>query len=244
MKLISAFLTAFIIALVFTSCIKEKINNDSSCKKDCQRVRLSGQLLDVSTNTGIRNTEIKAHFYQYKSNCFICFGKPVETFANTITDNLGRFTFEIIVDTLAFNGIDHYILEVNAGANNEYILGDEIFFYNSNNNFSNIILKKYRKTTLAVNFKRDSADVFNQYFVRHTFRDITNGQEIDPNREGYVLLKTFASTIEDTTVNIVTAANFWTKVTGRKYSTTSTQSVHSDSVFCSLNGPNSITIKY
>ena len=244
MKLNSGCLTVLLLMLLFTSCIKEKIIDDSSCKKNCQRLRLSGQLLDVSTNTGITNTEIKAHFYQYKSSCFICFGTPMESFAKTITDNSGRFSFEILVDTLAFNGRDHYILLINTAENAQYILGEEKRFYSLNNDFSNIMLTKYKKATLAVNFKRDSSDIFNEYVVRHTFRDITNGQEIDPNRNGFVLIKPYTSSITDTTVNIVTAGNFWTKVIGRKYSTTSTLSIHTDSVFCSINGPNSITIKY
>ena len=244
MKSLTVLQGFLIILMTFASCTKEKISTDSNCKRDCQNVRLSGQLLDVSTNTGISNTEIKAHFYQYKSTCYFCFGTPVETFAKTITDNLGRFSFDIIVDTVALNGSYHYAISVYAAVNYFYLAGNNKTFYNYPNNFSNIILSKFKKTTLAVKFKRDSADNFNQYVVTHTFRDTYSNRIFEPNPSGYVFIKPYSINIADTTVNIVTAANFWTNINSRKFSINSTLSIYSDSVFCTVNGPNNLTVKY
>jgi hypothetical protein len=180
MECIQSYLLNILITTLFSSCIKEDFHNDSSCKRDCQRVRLSGQVLDLSLNTGIRNTEVKASFSQFKSNCFICFGIPIETNATTTTDNIGRFSFDIIVDTIALNGNYHYSLNVYAIANDLYIPGNNKTFYNYPDSFSNIILTKYKKATLTVDFKRDSVDIFNQYDVRQIFRGTYNNKEIEP----------------------------------------------------------------
>ena len=236
------FLIIFLVAVTFCSCKKEKIN-PSDCTAGCKTVRLSGQVLDVSSNIGIANTEVKAHFYQWKSTCFICFGEPVETFATTITDNLGRFSFDIIVDTGVFDQSHHYSLDVYANTNENYISGNSKSFSHYNENFSNITLNKYKKTKLTIKFKRDSSDIFNHYVADYFFRDNINGINIQPtNQADY--MKLFSQNMPDTTIEVNTGANFWTKIKGRKISTTSTISEHTDSIFCNANTINNITIKY
>ncbi len=238
----SLFLIIFLVAVTFCSCKKEKIN-PSDCTAGCKTVRLSGQVLDVSSNEGLRNTEVKAHFYQSKACLFFCFGEPVETFAQTITDDQGRFNVDIIVDTGVFDGAHSYRLNIYANASDNYILGNGISFIHYNENFSNITLTKYKKTKLNIKFKRDSSDIFNHYVADYFFRDNINAINIQPtNQADY--MKLFSQNIPDTTIEVNTGANFWTKVKGRKFSTTSTISENIDSIFCNANTINTITIKY
>ena len=240
-------ITSLIILVFFTlffySCKKEKIN-PSDCTAGCKTVRLNGKVLDVSSNTGIGNAEVKAHFYQWKSSCFICFGEPVETFARTTTDNLGRFNFDIIVDTGVFDQSHHYSLDVYANTNENYISGDSKSFSHYNENFSNITLTKYQKTRLSIKYKRDSLDLFEHYTSVHSFVDSFNNVNIRPvNQLNYI--KYFSQLINDTTVEVITGANIWTKINGKKFSASShIISEHTDSIFCNANTNNSITIKY
>ena len=237
------FLIIFLVAVTFCSCKKEKIN-PSDCTAGCKTVRLSGQVLDVSSNIGIANTEVKAHFYQWKSTCFICFGEPVETFATTITDNLGRFSFDIIVDTGVFDQSHHYSLDVYANTNENYISGNSKSFSHYKENFSNITFTKYQKTKLSIKYKRDSLDLFEHYTSVHTFFDNFNNVNIRPvNQFNYI--KYFTQIINDTTVEVMTGGNIWTKINGKKFSASShIISEHTDSIFCNANTINNITIKY
>ncbi len=237
------FISLVLINLIFCSCKKEKINL-SDCNAACKSVRLSGTVLDVSSNVGIANTAVKAHFYQWKSTCFICFGEPVETFAKTITDNSGRFNFEIIVDTGVFNYTGHYDLDVYANTGENYISGNPISFSNYKEHFTNITLTKYQKTKLSIRYKRDSLDLFEHYTADHTFSDNFNNLNIRPtNQLDYI--KYFSQIISDTTIVVNTGANIWTKINGKKFLASShIISSHIDSVFCSPNVLNNITIKY
>lgn len=236
-------LVLFFVAIALCSCEKEKIN-PSDCTAGCKTVRLSGQVLDVSSNTGIANSEVKAHFYQWKSTCFICFGEPVETFAKTRTDNSGRFNVDIIVDTGVFDQNHHYSLDLCANTNENYISGNSKLFSHYNENFSNITLTKYQKTKLSIKYKRDSLDLFEHYTSVHTFVDNFNNVNIRPvNQLNYI--KYFSQIINDTTVEVITGANIWTKINGKKFQASShIISVHTDSIFCNANTINNITIKY
>ena len=229
--------------LLFYSCKKEKIN-PSDCTGGCKTIRLSGKILDVSSNIGIRNTEVKAHFYQWKSTCFICFGEPVETFAKTTTDNLGRFNINIIVDTSVFDQSHHYSFDVYSNTHENYISGNPKSFSHYKEDFSNIILTKYQKTKLSIKFKRDSLDLFERYMADHTFYDTYNNVNIRPtNQLDY--LRYFSQIMSDTTIEVETGANTWTKINGTKISGSShIISEHVDSVFCNVNTTNFITIKY
>lgn len=229
--------------IVFCSCKKEKIN-PSDCTAGCKNVHLSGKLLDVSSNEGISNTEVQAHFYQWKSTCYFCFGEPVETFAKTKTDIFGNFDIDIIVDAGVFDQSHHYLLNVYANDNDNYFLGNHVSFLNYNESFSNIILTKYKKTKLNIRLKRDSSDIFNLYFADYIFRDNINVVNIEPTNQS-VYRKLFWQTMPDTTVEVNTGANFWTKIIGKKYSASSSIiSENVDSVFCNANTSNNITIKF
>lgn len=230
-------------SLIFYSCEKEKIN-PSDCTAGCKTIRLSGKVLDASSNIGIANAEVRAHFYQWKSTCFICFGEPVETFAKTQTDYLGRFNVDIIVDTGVFDQMHHYSLIVYANTYENYISGNSKSFSHYNDNFSNITLTKYQKTKLSIRFKRDSIDLFDRYIAEHIFVDNLNNVNIrPPNQVNF--FKHFSQIIPDTTLEVVTGANTWTKIFSKKISGSShIISEYADSVFCNANTANNITIKY
>ena len=234
----------FLITILFYSCKKEKIDHDAFRCIGCQTVQLSGRVLDLSSNEGMKNVEVKAHFYQWKSNCFICLGKPLETFAKAISDNNGYFRLNIIVDTIAFNYFNHYSLDLNAAINDNYISGDQISFSDYHQNFSNITIPQYKKTKLNITFKRDSSDIFYSYIVRHTFYDVSNGVNVDPTNQIADIFRPYSTTILDTAVETVTGANFWTKIIGKKFSTTTLINQHVDSIFCIPGTTNNITIKY
>ncbi len=233
----------FILSIVLFSC--EKVNVDPrACTGSCKTVHLSGKVFDVSSNEGIKNTEVYAHFYQRKRTCFYCFGEPVETFAKTTTDDLGRFNFEIIVDADIFDQSHNYTLNVYANTNDNYFSGRYASFDKYEERFSNIILNKYKKTKLTIKFKRDLIDVFDYYVADYFFRDGINGVNIEPtNQADY--MKAFSLTMPDTIIEVNTAANFWTKVNGRKYYTNGLAPTnYTDSVFCNSNTINDITIRY
>ena len=117
----------FILSIMCFSCKKENVD-PRDCTGSCKQVRLTGKVFDVSSNEGIKNVEVNAHFYQWKSTCFICFGVPVETFAKTTTDDLGTFNFDITVDADIFDGNHHYSLNVYANTSNSYISGNYASF--------------------------------------------------------------------------------------------------------------------
>ncbi len=235
--------TIFLLSIIFFSCKKENLD-PRACTGSCKTVILSGKVFDVSSNEGIKNTEVKAHFYQWKSTCFYCFGEPVETFAITTTDDLGRFNFEIIVDAGIFDENHHYTLDVYANANDTYLLGNQVSFSKYEERFLNIVLTKYKKTKLSIKFKRDSADIFDYYVADYVFRDDINGVNIQPtNQADY--MKLFSLTMPDSTINVHTGANLWTKINGRKYYSNGIPPTnYGDSIFCNANAINNITIRY
>jgi hypothetical protein len=229
--------------VIFFSCKKENVD-PRDCNGKCKTVHLSGKVLDVSSNEGLKNTEVNAHFYQWKRTCFYCFGEPVETFAKTTTDDLGRFNFDIIVDADIFDQSHNYILNVYANTNDNYFSGRYASFDKYEESFSNIVLTKYKKTNLSIKFKRDSIDVFDYYVADYIFRDDINGVNIEPtNQADY--MKAFSLTMPDTIIYVNTAANFWTKVNGRKYySNGIAPTNYTDSIFCNANTTNNIIIRY
>ncbi len=227
----------------FYSCEKLEVNS-SDCTAGCKTIHLSGKLVDVSSNEGIKNTEVKAHFYQWKSNCFFCFGEPVETFGKTTTDDQGRFKIAIVVDTGVFIAGYHYALDVYANANDNYILGNQVSFNDYHENFQNITLTKYKKTRLSIKFKRDSADVFYSYVVSHSFFDSINNVSINLTNQNPIFVKAYGSNISDSTVDIYTGANFYAKIISKKFSATSTISTLTDSILCNANTNNNISISY
>jgi hypothetical protein len=232
-----------LLSVIFFSCKKENVD-PRDCTGSCKTVHLSGKVVDVSSNEVFKNAVVKAHFYQWKSTCFICFGVPVETFAETRTDNFGAFNFGIIVDANIFDQSHHYALDVYAYVDDNYILGNDISFNSYQESFSNIILTKYKKTKLTIKFKRDSIDVFDYYVADYIFRDDINGVNIEPtNQADY--MKAFSLTMPDTIIYVNTAANFWTKVNGRKYySNGIAPTNYTDSIFCNANTTNNIIIRY
>ena len=88
---------------------------------------------------------MKAHFYQWKSTSRFRIGEPVETFAKTTTDDMGRLSIDIIVDTGVFDQSHNYDLDVYANANDNYIPGNYVSFSSYQESFSNILLTKLKK---------------------------------------------------------------------------------------------------
>jgi hypothetical protein len=231
----------FITICLAISCKKEIVD---SCNGKCTKVSLNGIVLDASTNTGIKNVEVKASYRKYKSTCYFCFSDPFETFASTRTDDLGRFTFEIDVIKADFNETYKYAVTVYTNASEEYITGNYETFYNYQEAFSNIALIKYKKTKLSIKYKRDSTDLFSSYSAYHTFYDNFNSINIEPNSQNTNFVKLYTQNISDSVVEVFTGANFWTKITGRKFTPQGTIVYKYDSVFCNVNAPNNIVIKY
>ncbi len=244
MKKVRAFLSLIVLSILLCSCKKEKINKADCRGAGCKTMYLNGKVLDASLNEGIRNIEVKAHFYQYKSNCFICIGTPVETTAKTKTDNLGNFKMSIIVDTNLLNGNYHYIVDVYAAVNADYIEGNDSSFYNFAENITNITLRKYKKTKLYISLKRELADTFKTFDVAHYFYDNTNGKIIDPTNQQGDFYKMYSPNIADTNIIVFTGANAKTVIYWRKFISNTNVLYRTDSIFCSANIINNYTIKY
>ncbi len=243
MKITASLLTIFLFTTIFFSCKKENVD-PRVCTGSCKTVRLIGKVFDVSSNEGVKNAEVNAHFYQWKKTCFYCFDEPVETFAKTTTDDFGRFDFGIIVDSEIFKEGKHYSLSVSANTNNYYISGNYVSFDKYEEQFSNIVLKKYKKAKLNIIFKRDSLDAFSSYAAYYSFNDNLNGVTIEPINQTPIFTKLFSLNIPDSSVMTFTGANFWTKIKGSKFSTTGVMTKYIDSIFCNAYTINNITIKY
>lgn len=227
---------------LLVSCNKERINPSDCTGNACKIINISGKVKDMSANLGMKNIDIKAHFYQWKSTCFICLGEPVETFANTISDDLGNFNFNIIVDTGVFNESHHYKLAVHANGVENYLSGSAKYLNKYQDNFSNLLLTKYKKTKLNITFKRDSADTFYSYFSYFKFKDDIANEIIDPIRNPF-FIKPYSNIMQDTTIQILTGENFTTKIIGQKHSYNNILSEKVDSIYCT-NNLNTILIKY
>ena len=241
MRKINFFWFILVTICLAVSCKKEMVD---SCNGKCTKVRLTGIVLDASTNTGIKNLEVKANYRKYKSTCYFCLSDPFETFASTRTDDLGKFNFEIDVIKADFNETYKYAITVYANASEEYITGNYETFYNYKEAFSNIALIKYKKTKLSIKYKRDSTDIFSSYAGYHTFYDNINSRTIEPISQNTNFVKLYTQNISDSDVEVFTGANFWTKITGRKFTPQGTIIYKYDSVFCNLNSDNNIVIKY
>lgn len=233
---------AIYILLACTSCKKESINNSDCRGNICKSVELSGKVVNASTNSGIKNIVVKAHFYQWKSTCIFCLGDPIETFATTYTDNGGFFKFKIVIDPNLLDQNHHYELNIYAATPNNYLSGNTKTFDKYRESFSNLILTKYQKSRLNITFKRNFIDSFYNYLSYFNIKDSINNEIVDPLNNPF-FIKSFSSILPDTTVEIITGENVYTKIIGRKHSYNSVISEKVDSVFCT-GTLNSITIKY
>jgi hypothetical protein len=239
-KINTLYMIAIIISIGSVSCKKV----DTICTGACNTVKLSGIVINQSLNAGLKNVEVKAHFYEWKSSCFFCFGKPLETFASTTTDNLGRFNFDIKIDTGIFKYGNHYALDVYTDLNNDYIRGNNISYNSFGEISQNIILSKYSKTKLTIAYKRDSSDIFSHYLSYQYINDNVNHFNVAVNNGENIFIKNYNPIINDTTIDVFTGANFFTKISGRKVVTSANIIVKEDSIFCGLNTINNIVIKY
>jgi hypothetical protein len=230
-----------------SSCGKINLDLDANankCNGNCTKVRLTGKVVDLSTNQGLKNIEVKAHYGKYKSTCIFCLSDNFETNATTTTDTLGNFNFDIDVIKADFNQTYKYAVTIYSNVNDEYISGNYVSFDKYEPTFSNIVLNKYKKTKLSIKFKRNLVDVFDYYVADYFFRDDINGVNIQPtNQADY--MKSFSLIMPDTIIEVNTGANFWTKINGRKYYSNGIPPTnYVDSIFCNTNTTNTITIKY
>jgi hypothetical protein len=230
-----------------SSCGKINLDLDANankCNGNCTKVRLTGKVVDLSTNQGLKNIEVKAHYGKYKSTCIFCLSDNFETNTTTTTDALGNFNFDIDVVKADFNQTYKYAVTIYSNVNDEYISGNYVSFDKYEPFFSNIVLNKYKKTKLNIKFKRALLDTFSSYVAYHNFYDNINGAIIDPRNQNPDFVKLFSQNITDSIVETYTGANFWTKINSRKFSSTGIISDHTDSIFCNANTTNTITIRY
>ncbi len=244
-KVKSLFCKILFFCTILLGCKKIKINTTNYQEASLITVHLTGKVLNISTNEGIKNTTVQAHWHEYKSSCLLCFIKPLETFTTTKTDNLGNFNIDIKIDTTIFNNPpEHYILDVN-NIDDDYIASNNFSFYQYKSPIINLQFNRYSKTQLKLLLQRDSSDVFKSYDVYHYFFDNINNLFIQPNYQISDFDINYSQVTPYTSLSLTTAANFWTRIYQRKISTSNNiQSYVYDSIYCTTNNLNIITIKY
>jgi hypothetical protein len=213
------------LALFMNSCRR----NMPRCTKNCADVSISGKVSLKTSGAALRNLPVELTWYQ-KYYCIICSSLKV---AKTTTNADGLFTFTATIDTSLFNtyylaarvtyDTSKYIGDPrdHGGFNTNYLLKR---FYNLSALSTPAQFELYPRTSLTIKLHRVLNDDFNYFQVRHGFSNMTF--------------------LGDYSIHTTTSAETYTKVFWTKRSGTSPFIEKSDSILCTMNGPNVIDINY
>lgn len=208
-----------------------------SCKKNycsgnCADIRISGQVVDTSSNQGIADVPIQV-YWEESTFCTSCHTTKV---AESKTNNEGYFNFVITVDKDKFG--DNY-LSINASipsgyihsyGNTERVISSYISQYIIQDDNLRIVM--YPKANLSINLVKNQNDTFNYFDLTYTY---------SPTRIG---IFSQSGTLRDTAFNVQTSANIYTKIEWRKGYGFGQTTTYIDSIKCSSTSPNTFIINY
>jgi len=222
-----------VITATSVSCKKE------TCQGNCANISISGTLIDSSTSRGLAKVPINV-YWQDQGVCYSC---PQIDVLNAKTDNDGNFSFTTSIDTSRFG---RYALYVSAPIPPGYIpdgyLGDPInqenllkeSLSNYTSSFDNIRFILYQKTNLNIQLVRTQNDIFTGFDLDYYY-DFT-----------HLGLYTYTGPppVSVTSFSRATAANVFTKIIWTKGYGFGQTSSFVDSIKCTVNTNNSISIPY
>lgn len=216
----------FILLLVslITSCEKE-------CGDNCAEISITGQVINASNKQGIANVPIQIY---WQESGFGFFNTTLKL-AKTKTNRQGQFKISKIIDKAKF---DSYYLKVEADIPNGFIdnygqnekLTDYISQYQSIND---IRMEIYPEAKLAIKLVKNQNDNFNYFDLNYSYhRPFSAGGFQSSNG------------LSDTTFNVKTAPNVYTRITWRKSYGFGQTPTFVDSILCSSSKENVFIINY
>jgi len=222
---------AFLILLfLIVSCSKEKFEK---CRGNCANVIFSGKAWDSSNRKGLADLPVRV-YWEDAGLCYIC---PEDEIARSKTDAQGNFYLNLSVDSSRFHGNRLYVEVPLPGgyiANGSYngVLATSLGQYVPL--AQNIKFTMYEATNLNIKLQRTQTDNF-IYFELNYLLDYTTGGIYGYNGSAPLPYTDFTR---------VTGANVFTKVSWRKGYGPGMTSTFTDSIKCTVAGPNTIILNY
>lgn len=236
LKAILIVVLAVALGLLITSCRR----NMPRCTKNCVDISISGKVSLKTSGAALQNLPVELTWYQ-KHYCIICSSLKV---SKTTTNADGSFTFNATIDTSLFNtyylaarvtyDTSKYIGDPrdHGGFNTNYLLKR---FYNLATLSSPAQFEFYPRTSLTINLHRVLNDDFNYFQVRHSYNNVLVFGDYSITSQQFA---------KDTAIRTTTSTDSYTKIFWTKRSGTGPFIEKSDSILCTLNGPNVIDINY
>jgi hypothetical protein len=205
------------------------------CESNCYKLNLNGKIIDMTTNKGIQNIQVKMNWSN--PTCILC---SDNTICKNTTDNSGNFKISNSIDTSYFHNDFHLSLFI--PKNNDYIVvpfGNYYSIYTlSDSILKNVTFELYPKVVLKIKTERVLTDTMSTFIVEHYFcKDITYADIINSRGNAGFDYPLNAIHITETSANIKTYIK-WTKSIGNGHIE------HTDSIICQKGKENLYTIRY
>lgn len=210
--------------------------NQPDCTGNCVNVNISGSTFIKTSNTPLPNVAVEVTWVPRRL-CLFCSRLQV---ASGKTNNDGKFNFNAAIDSSFFKD---FSLRVRIPVDTNYFSGkytneeyiEEEFYEFNPNLLQDIKFEFYTKAPLTIRLHRTLSDDFTYFSVDHTFISTLGFSDYT------IYAPKFA---KDTTVNVVTSPNVYTKIHWRKNFISGQYDIQSDSLLCTSNGPNVFDLNY
>ena len=221
---------AAILSLLIVSCTKARIEK---CRANCANIIISGQVWDSSNRKGLAKIPVKV-YWQDAGICYLC---PENVIAVFKTDDQGRFSLDMAIDSSLFHGNR---LRISATMPGGYIANGshngflEKSFIQYRQFYKNLKFTMYQAANLNIKLQRAQTDNFIIFELDYVF-DFTRLGIYYYNGSAPVSVSSF---------NVVTGSGVFTKISWRKVHGVGMFSTFVDSIQCLANTNNSIILNY
>ena len=209
--------------------------NKQTCDANCSDIRISGKVINASTNAGLADIPIRV-YWQDQGICYSC---PEIDVGNSKTNQHGDFNFTVPADTGRFGryGLNMEI-PVPSGYIKDYTAPDDrivhTFSKYNPTDFQNLSFILHSKANLSIKLQRTQNDNFNNFILHYKYGSVFRS----------IYSYTGQPPVAVTDFNIVTGANVYTKILWTKWNGGVQISSFIDSIICALTGINSIIVNY
>jgi|SRR5688572_5225162 len=219
-----------ILLFLILSCSKENIEK---CSANCANVIFSGKIWDSSNRKGLADLPVRV-YWKDAGFCIIC---PQDEIARSKTDAQGNFYLNLSVDSSRFHGNRLYVEVPIPGdyiANNSHngVLATSLGQYIPL--VQNIKFTMYQAANLNIKLQRTQTDNFISFELSYLFDFTTGG----------IYWHSGGPPLPHTEFTRVAGANVFTKVSWRKGYGPGMTSTFTDSIKCTVTGPNAIILDY
>ncbi len=219
--------------IIFISALIISCSKDYPCSGDCVSIHISGKVIDTATNIGIPNVPIHV-YWKSAGMCFFCSTTKI---TDHLTNSRGEFDFNVKVDNSKFAwDYINITASIPKGYINYFANTDEIDIYylsRYESQINDLRVIMYPKANLAIKFIKNQNSSYQLFESYYKYGPVTGIHVYDK-----------WGVLTDSTFNVITAANIYTKIIWRKVYSPGVWTWFSDSIKCSPINNNVFILNY